>query len=134
MYRQGPIPAFVHGLVEYLLGALLIAAPFLLSFHPTAATASGIVAGVVVLIVTSSSALPTGLVKSIPVQAHAILDYAMAGLLIACPFVFGFSGDGTAAPFFIVVGVAHLLLTIATRFIRDERPSGGGRRPRTAAP
>jgi hypothetical protein len=53
--------------------------------------------------------------------------------LIASPFLFGFSGDGTAAPFFIGVGVGYLLLTIATRFIR-ERPSGGERRPRAATP
>ena len=63
MFRQGPVPAFVHGLVEYAGGALLIAAPFL----------------------------------------------------------FSFSGDGTPTAFFIVFGVVYLLLTIATRFIREDR-------------
>jgi hypothetical protein len=51
-----------------------------------------------------------------------VLDYILAILLIASPFLFGFSDDGTATAFFIVLGVLHLLLTIATRFIRDERP------------
>jgi hypothetical protein len=122
MFRQGPVPAFVHGLLEYVAGALLIGAPFLFSFDADAATAAAIVAGVLVLIVTASSALPTGLIRSIPVQAHVVLDYLLAVLLIAAPFLFGFSGDGTATAFFIVVGVVFLLVTIATRFVRDERP------------
>ena len=122
MFKQGPIPAFAHGLIEYLAGALFIAAPFLFAFDDGTPTAVAIVAGVVILVVTASTALPTGLIKSIPVHAHAILDFAMAAVLIAAPFLFGFSDDGTATAFFIVLGVVHLLLTIATRFVSEERP------------
>src|SRR4029079_8155326 len=127
MFKQGPIPAFVHGVIEYLAGALFIAAPFLFSFDDTA-TAVAIVAGVVILVLTASTALPTGLIKSIPVQAHAVIDFAMAAVLIAAPFLFGFSDDGTATAFCIVLGVVHLLMTIATRFVSEAPP----RRPREA--
>jgi hypothetical protein len=122
MLRQGPVPVFVHGVVEYVAGVLLIAAPFLFSFDADTATAVSIVAGVLVLIVTASTDIPTGMTKSIPIPAHVIADYVLAGLLIASPFLFGFDADGTATAFFIVLGVVHLLLTIATRFIREERP------------
>jgi hypothetical protein len=128
MFRQGPVPAFVHGIVEYAAGILLIAAPFLFSFEEDAATAVAIAAGVLVLIVAASTAMSTGLIKSIPVQAHVMLDYLLAIALIAAPFALGFSDDGAATAFFLVLGVAHLLLTIATRFIREERP----RRERSA--
>ena len=122
MYKQGPIPAFVHGLVEYAAAILLIAAPFLFGFEEDAATAAAIAAGVLLLIVAASTAMSTGLIKSIPVHAHVILDYVLAVLLIAAPFLLGFTDDGAATAFFIVLGVFHLLLTIATRFIRDDRP------------
>ena len=122
MFKQGPIPAFVHGVLEYAAAALLIAAPFLFGFDSDTATAVSIVAGVVVLVVTSSTAMSTGLIKSIPVQAHVILDYLLAILLIASPFLFGFDDDDPALAFFIVIGVVHLLVTIGTRFIREERP------------
>jgi hypothetical protein len=122
MFKQGPVPAFVHGLVEYAAAILFIAAPFLFGFDDDTATAVSIIAGVLILIVAASTAMSTGLIKSIPVQAHVVLDYILAILLIASPFLFGFSDDGTATAFFIVLGVLHLLLTIATRFIRDERP------------
>ena len=129
MFKQGPVPAFVHGVIEYLAAALFIAAPFLFSFDDDTATAVSIVVGVLLLIVTASTALPTGLIKSIPVQAHAVIDFLLAAALIASPFLFGFSDDGTATAFFIVLGVLHLLLTIATRFVTEERP----RRPRQAS-
>jgi hypothetical protein len=129
MFKQGPIPAFAHGVIEYLAAALLIAAPFLFSFDSDSATAVSIVAGVLVLVVTACTALPTGIIKSIPANAHAVWDYLVAGLLIASPFLFAFTDDGTATAFFIVLGVAHLLITIATRFVNEERP----RRRRQAA-
>jgi hypothetical protein len=123
MFRQGPVPAFIHGLLEYIAGAALIAAPFVLAYNADGtATAVSIVAGVVVLVLTASSALSTGLIKSIPVQAHVVLDYIYAALLIAAPFIFAFTADGTATAVFVVLGVFHMLLTIATRFIREPRP------------
>ncbi len=123
MFRQGPIPAYVHGVIEYLAAILFIAAPFIFSFDEDAATAVSVVVGVLVLIIAASTSWRTGLISSIPVQAHVILDYLLAIFLIAAPFLLGFSDDGTAAPFFITVGVVHLLLTIATRFVADERPA-----------
>ena len=121
MFRKGPIPAFVHGVIEYVAGVLLIGAPFLFAFDSDTATGISVAAGVVVLVVTASTAMSTGLIKSIPVPAHVMLDYALALLLIASPFLFGFDDDGTATAFFLVLGIVHLLLTIATRFVRDER-------------
>ena len=119
MFKKGPIPVFVHGLVEYAAAVLLIVAPFLFDFEDDTATGISVAAGIVVLVVTASTAMPTGLVKSIPVQAHVILDYLLALFLIASPFVFGLEDDSATA-LFLVLGILHLLLTIATRFIRAE--------------
>ena len=116
MLRQGPIPRFVHGVIEYLAGVLLIAAPFFLNFDSGAAVAVSIVAGVVVLAVAASTDGPTSLINSIPLAVHLMLDFALAGVLIAAPFLFGFSSESAPTAFFIIVGVAHLLVTIGTRF------------------
>ena len=119
MLRQGPIPVALHGIVEYLVGVLCIAAPFLLAFDSDAALACSIVVGVVILFVAATTSGPTSLVDSLPVAVHVVLDFILAGLLIAAPFLFGFSEDGTATAFFLVLGVVHLLITIGTRF---EKP------------
>ena len=121
MFKQGPVPAFVHGVVEYLAAILFIAAPFLFAFEEDAPVAVSLVVGVVMLIVAACTHWKTGLIDTISVHAHAMLDYLLAIFLIASPFIFGFDDDGTAVGFFIVAGVLYLLLTIATRFVPEER-------------
>ncbi|MEJ7824420.1 MAG: hypothetical protein WKF48_03270 [Solirubrobacteraceae bacterium] len=116
MLRQGPIPRFLHGMIEYAAGVLFIAAPFLFGFDSGAAVAVSIVAGVVVLIVAATTEGSSSLINTIPISVHVLLDYALAVALVAAPFLFGFSGESAPTAFFIVLGVAHLLITIGTRF------------------
>src|SRR5215218_1862870 len=131
MFKRGPIPPLVHGLLDYVIAAVLIAAPFLLGFDDDAATALSIAAGVAVLMLGAFTAWRTGIVKSIPPVAHAMLDYGLAVLLIALPFLAGFSDDGEAAAFFVVMGVVGLVLTIATRFTPEVASGDAGRSART---
>ncbi len=114
--RDGPIPLFVHGVVEYAAAALLIVAPFVLGFESGAATALSIVVGVVILAIAAATDGPTSLVNQIPLSAHVALDYVLVVVLIALPFLAGFSGETAPTALFIVLGVAHLLITIGTRF------------------
>lgn len=116
MLRQGPIPRFFHGVIEYVAGVLLIVAPFLFNFDSGAATALAIIAGVVVLTVAASTEGQTGMVAVIPTSVHVLLDFALAAVLIASPFLFAFSDESSPTAFFIIIGVAHLLVTIGTRF------------------
>lgn len=114
--RDGPIPLFAHGVVEYLAAAILIVAPFVLSFDSGAATALSIVLGVVILAIAAATDGPTSLVNQIPRPAHVALDYVLVVVLIALPFLAGFSDETAPTALFIVLGVAHLLVTIGTRF------------------
>lgn len=116
MLRDGPIPAFVHGLIEYAAGVLLIIAPFLFGFDSGAAQAFSIIVGVALITFTASSDLPTSLMNQIPKPIHVAVDYVVAVLLIASPFIFGYSNETAPTVFFIALGLAHLLITIGTRF------------------
>lgn len=116
MLREGPIPLFVHGAVEYVAAAALILAPFVFDFESGAATALSIVVGVVILAVAAATEGPTSLVNQIPQSAHVALDFVLAVVLIALPFLAGFSDETAPTAIFIGLGVFHLLLTIGTRF------------------
>jgi hypothetical protein len=116
MLSDGPIPRFVHGMIEYAAGAILIVAPFVLSFDSGAATAASLILGVLVLTVAATTDGPTSLANQLPLAVHVLLDYALVAVLIALPFVAGFSDETGPTAFFIVLGVAHLLVTIGTRF------------------
>lgn len=123
MLHQGPLPPLIHGVIEYVAGAVLIVAPFLFQFEETFATAASIIVGLAILAFTAMSELPTGLVSSIPASVHATADFVLAVLLVALPFVLGFRDETAPTALFIGLGVAHLLITIATRF-----PEGAGER------
>ncbi len=121
MFRRGPIPPFVHGILDYVFAGLLIAAPFVLSFDDTAATALSIALGLCAFILGAFTAWATGIVKSIPVVVHAMLDYVLSIFLVVSPFVLGFNDDDTASACFVVLGILGLVLTIATRYLPSSR-------------
>ena len=131
MLKDGPIPRFVHGLIEYLAAALLFVAPFVLDFQSGGAIAVSIIAGVLVLFLAAATEGPTSLINNVPLAAHVVLDYVLAILLIAMPFIAGFSDETAPTAFFIALGAFHLLVTIGTRFKKSDEPR---RRRRRAAP
>jgi hypothetical protein len=122
MLREGPIPRFAHGTIEYVAGAALILAPFLLSFDSGTATGVSVAIGVVLIAIAAATEGPTSLVNQIPLPAHVALDYVLAVLLVAMPFIAGFSSETAPTAFFIALGIAHLLITIGTRF-RTQEPA-----------
>jgi hypothetical protein len=138
MLRDGPIPRAVHGAIEYVAAIAFIVVPLLLEYRSGAAVAVSIIVGIVILIAAATTEGPTSLVNQIPVSAHVVLDYLLAIFLIAAPFLFGFSSETAPLIFFIALGVVHLLLTIATRFVPEgaesqRRGRRGGRRESVSA-
>lgn len=122
MLREGPIPRFFHGVLEYVAGVVFIAAPFVLGFDSGAAIAVAIIVGVLLILVAATTEGPTSLVNTLQIQLHVLLDYALGVFLVASPFLFGFSDETAPTAFFIAIGIVHLLMTIATRFKPRERP------------
>jgi hypothetical protein len=121
--HQGPVPYVVHGMLDYLVGALLIGAPFLLGFDDIgSATAVAIISGVAMLAVAAASDGPMSLVNSIPRSVHILFDVVLGAFFIAAPFLFGFSDEGNATAFFIILGVCGVLSVIATRFPKETSP------------
>jgi hypothetical protein len=118
MLRQGPVPLFVHGILDYAVGVLLIAAPWLLGFDDVgAATALCVAAGVGVLLLAASTQWPPSLVNVVPVLVHVMLDVGLGALLIASSFLFDFEEVSAARIFTIVLGVGELLAVVATRWL-----------------
>ncbi len=128
MLTSGPIAPSVHGLLDYVLGALLIVAPFLLGFDDGTATVVSIAAGIAELPVAACTAWSRGIIKLIPPPVHGIIDYVFTIALIVAPLLLGFSDDTTALAFFLTVGVGGLLLVLATRFVSDLPTEGAAQR------
>jgi hypothetical protein len=133
MLRDGPIPRFVHGILEYALGVLFIAAPFVFDFDSGAATGMSVAVGVLILILAAVSEGPVSLVNQLPVLLHVATIYLLSIFLIAAPFLLGFSDEVPPRNFFIISGVLLLLVTIGTRFRRADPKADAGKDSATGA-
>ncbi|HEY0632845.1 MAG TPA: hypothetical protein VGC98_12380 [Thermoleophilaceae bacterium] len=135
MVKQGPIPDFVHSLIEYIAGVALIAAPLLLDYHSGAAKAVSIVLGVLVLFLVATTTSTMSLINQVPLSMHIVFDYVIAAVMIASPFLFSFSGESKPTGVFLAGGVLWLLLSIGTRYRKEETPQRGEpKRRRRALP
>jgi uncharacterized membrane protein HdeD (DUF308 family) len=110
----------VHGLVEYGIGALCVAAPFLLAFDSNGATAAAVLIGAAIFAMALVTDTPSAAVRRLPIASHVVLDYVLGVLLVASPFIFGFSDETDATVFFVFVGAAYLALSLATRYRRER--------------
>jgi hypothetical protein len=89
------IPTSVHGVLDYLVGIALIAAPWLFRF----AYAGGIdvylpiILGVALILYSFLTRYELGIpgIKFLPMTYHLVIDFIAAALLAASPFLFGFS-------------------------------------------
>ena len=89
------IPTQVHGVLDYLTGGTLLAAPRLLGLKSGSAAARVFtVAGGGAAAYSLLTDYELGLVKLLPMPAHLALDAASGALLAAAPWLFGFAGGG----------------------------------------
>lgn len=114
--REGFVPPQVHGVLDYPLAAILVAGPLVLDFDYKAATVIALVFGGGAAVLAVATAWPTGIVKIIPPLVHGYADTLVTLALIVLPFAVGFSYRTPALVFYVVVGGAGLLATLATRF------------------
>lgn len=110
------IPTSVHGVLDYLTGSTLLAAPelFRLKDVPSSALVPRLAGGGA----TTYSLLTDyelGAVKVLPMPAHLILDAASGALLVASPWLFGFSRNGSRywIPH-VLVGASEILAALTT--------------------
>lgn len=127
------LPTRLHGILDYLMGLLLIAAPWLFGFADGGAeTVVPVALGVATLGLSLFTDYELGLVRRIPMAAHLMVDLGSGLLLAASPWLFGFA-DGTAttagvwAPH-LVFGLLEVGAALLTRRTPDDRPVAEGPR------
>jgi len=110
------LPAWFHAIADYAVGILLIVVA-LVDNGSAGAVATGVVVGVVVLLVSALTRSPLGIFKVLPFPIHSAGDYLAATLLIAAPFVLNFAdAESGMAVFYVVMGVAVLAVSLITNY------------------
>jgi SPW repeat-containing protein len=90
------IPTSVHGVLDYLTGSALLAAPELLRLKDVPSSAFAFrLAGGGAAAYSLLTDYELGARKIVPMPVHLMLDAASGALLAASPWVFGFAKNGT---------------------------------------
>lgn len=115
----------MHGILDYAVGALLIALPWLLGFaRGGAETWVPVAAGAAALLYSAVTDYELGLVRRLPMPVHLWLDAASGLLLGLSPWLFGF--DETVW----IPHVAAGAFEIAAAFLTHTVPGYERRRAR----
>ena len=121
------IPTKFHAPLDYIVGVVLIAAPWIFQFSDhTAPTVVSIVLGIGLIAYSLFTDYELGVWKVAPMAVHNLIDIVAGALLAASPWLFGFADDGTNVWLpFVVIGVAAVFLGLTTK------QAGGYRYART---
>ena len=110
------LPAWFHAIADYAVGILLIVVA-IAADGSAGATATGVIVGAVVLLVSALTRYPLGIAKVLPFTIHSAGDYLAAALLIAAPFALNFAdAESGLAAFYVVMGVAVLAVSLVTNY------------------
>jgi hypothetical protein len=110
----------VHGILDYIMGALLIASPWLFGFNSENAGAEAwvpILLGVGMILYSIMTNYEYGLTDNISMKAHLILDVIAGLFLAASPWIFGFN-DVVYLPHVILGG-----LEVGAALMTETKPS-----------
>lgn len=117
------IPTRIHGIVDYLVGIILIAAPWLLDFNRGGAeTWVPVFVGAMALLQTIITDFEVGLVRKLPMKTHLSMDLFMGLFLALSPWLFGFA-DFIAWPH-VLFGVFFILSSLTTHTAPAGRQQG----------
>lgn len=120
------LPTKVHGVLDYLVGFALIAAPLLFGFSDVGGAAVWLprVLGVALIVYSLLTRYEWGVVKVLPMAYHLVIDFLAAALLAVSPFVFGFVGDKPNAWLpHVVVGIVVILVVLVSQ-TQPQSPRG----------
>ena len=115
------LPAWLHAVADYAVGAVLIIVA-IASGATGKAVALGVVVGVTVVIVSMLTKYPLGVAKVLPFTVHSAGDYLAAALLILGPFALNVnSSDPGLTAFYVVAGIAVLLVSLITNYQYSDK-------------
>jgi hypothetical protein len=111
------IPTKFHAPLDYIVGAALIASPWIFGFSDTTApTILAIVLGIGLIAYSLFTNYELGVWKVAPMAVHNLIDIVAGALLAVSPWLFGFADDpANVWIWFVVVGVAAIFLGLTTK-------------------
>lgn len=108
------IPTKIHGFLDYSVGLLLIAAPWLFHFnHGGAETSVPVFLGIAAIIYSLFTNYELGIIRRLSMRMHLTMDLLSGVLLALSPWIFGFH-DYVYLPH-VVLGILEIGASLLTK-------------------
>jgi len=133
------IGAVSHGILDYALAILLLAAPSVVGFAGRQSTWSYIF-GSVLLVMAIVTRYPLGIVKIVGLGIHGFVELLLAICLLAAPWYDNLASGVLSRNFYVMLGLLMIVLWFFTDFrgVRDRVPAARSddpaKSPKAAAP
>src|SRR5262245_8278044 len=114
-----------HGFLDYLVDVAFVSAPFVLDYRGLPAVIGWALAGVH-FVMTVLTAFPLGIVQVIPFTGHGAFELLAALALSAIPCIAGFSRVEVPRNFFMISGIAILIVWAITDYKAAPAPVRSG--------
>ena len=103
-----------HGYLDYLMGIVLIAAPWILGFDRGGAeTWVPVILGASMILLSLMTDYELGASRMISMRTHLTIDLLSGALLAASPWLFGFA-DYVSTPH-LILGIAEMGAALMTK-------------------
>jgi hypothetical protein len=123
------IPTRVHGYLDYMMGLLLIAAPWLFDFTDGGAKQwVPVILGASTIVYSLMTDYELGVSRTISMPTHLTIDLVSGIFLAISPWLFGFA-DEIYAPH-LIFGILEIGAALTTK--REPEHHAGPGRPKTA--
>jgi hypothetical protein len=120
------VPTRVHGIADWLMGALLVALPWLVGLDRGGPEGwLPMALGAAALVVTFFTDHEMGVVRRIPMVGHLWVDGLAGALLAASPWLFGFA-DRVWLPH-LALGLTEVVAALVTKLHPADRATRDGR-------
>lgn len=126
------IPTTFHAPLDYIVGVVLIAGPWIFRYSDSsAATAISIVLGSGLIAYSLFTNYELGVWKVAPMAVHNLIDIVAGSFLALSPWLFGFADESANVWLpHVVVGLAAVFLGLTTvqrgySYHRAEHPAAG---------
>jgi hypothetical protein len=115
------IGAVSHGILDYALAILLLAAPSVVGFAGVQAKWAYIFGGVL-FVLAILTRYPLGIIKIVGLGIHGFVELLLAICLIAAPWYGNFARGVLSRNFYVMLGLLMLVLWFITDFrgVRDR--------------
>ncbi len=121
----------VHGILDYLMGIILIASPWLFNFANGGAKMwLPLILGAGALIYSMLTNYELGVVKTLSMKTHLALDLMSGILLAASPWIFGFA-DTVYMPH-LIFGLLEIGASLMTKTQPEGNYKQAGTTPKSA--